>query len=60
MLQSYTVCLTFDPEKCKAVTSELAKRNNAIDYVIESVTTGDWMHFQVAYRGRIIKEAEKS
>lgn len=57
MLQSYIVCLTFDYEKCKADTAAIAKRNNAIDYVVEPVAV---MHTQqLAYRGRIIKEAEK-
>lgn len=57
MLQSYTVCLTFDYEKCKADTAAIAKRNNAVDYVVEPVAV---MHTrQLAYRGRIIKEAEK-
>ena len=54
MTKSYTVCLTFDYEKCKAVTSELAKRNDAIDYVIEPVAVKPSLQF--AYRGRIIKE----
>lgn len=58
MLQSYTVYLTFDHEKCKADTAEIAKRNNAIDYVIEPIAV---MHTsQLAYRGSIIKEAEQN
>lgn len=57
MLKQYTVCLTFDHEKCEADTAAIAKRNNAIDYVVEPVAV---MHtLQLAYRGRIIKEAEK-
>lgn len=57
MTKSYTVRLTFDHEKCKADTAEIAKRNNAIDYIVEPV--GVLHTLQPAYRGRIIKEAEK-
>lgn len=57
MTKSYTVCLTFDHEKCKADTAAIAKRNNAIDYIVEPV--GVLHTLQLAYRGRIIKEAEK-
>lgn len=57
MLKKYTVCLTFNREQCEADTAEIAKRNNAVDYIIESVMI---MHtLQFAYRGSIIKEEEK-
>lgn len=56
MLQSYTVCLTFDREKCEECTATIAKRNNAIDYVVEPV--GAPMAMMPAYRGSIIKEEE--
>lgn len=57
MLKKYIVCLTFNREQCEADTAEIAKRNNAINYIIEPVTV---MHtLQFAYRGSIIKEEEK-
>lgn len=53
MLKQYTVCLCFGREKCDAITSEIAKRNNAIDYIVEPVIALHTREF--AYRGKIIK-----
>ena len=57
MLKQYTVCLTFNREQCEADTAEIAKRNNAVDYVIEPVVARPSLNF--AYRGSIIKEEER-
>lgn len=55
ILKEYTVCLCFGKEKCEAITAEIAKRNNAIDYIVEPVVAP--MSTNLAYRGKIIKEA---
>lgn len=48
----YTVCLCFGREKCEQITSTLAKKNNAIDYCVESVEARYSKEF--AYRGKIL------
>ena len=55
-MRYYTVCLCWEYEKCKETTERLARKNNAVDYIIESVCVN---HIPViGYRGRIIiKEA---
>lgn len=56
MLKEYIVCLCFGKEKCEAITSEIAKRNNAVDYIVEPVIAPYSM--QLAYRGKIVKEVK--
>jgi hypothetical protein len=57
MLKRYLVCLTSNREQCEVDTAEIAKRNNAIDYVIDA-ECGQAPFYQIAYRGFIIKEEE--
>ena len=54
MLKEYTVCLCFGREKCEAITSEIAKRNNAVDYIVEPVIAP--YAYEFGYRGKIVKE----
>lgn len=56
MRKEYIVCLCFGREKCETITSEIAKRNNAIDYIVEPVIAP--MCFEFAYRGKIVKEVD--
>ena len=53
MLKQYIVCLCFGRDHCKEVTSEIAKKNNAIDWFIEPVYAP--LTEQLAYRGTIVK-----
>jgi hypothetical protein len=57
MLKRYLVCLTSNREQCEVDTAEIAKRNNAIDYVVDA-ECGQAPFYQIAYRGFIIKEEE--
>ena len=58
------VCLCFGREKCEEETAEIAKRNNATEYVVDPVRAGtplpSWLHrnqpFLTAYRGSILAE----
>ena len=58
MPKKYTVCLCFGYEKCEAITSEIAKRNNAVDYIVEPVIARRDVIFgdTLGYRGKIIME----
>lgn len=51
----YVVCLCFGQEKCEKETAEIAKRNNAISYVVEPVAAGNPSHHvrQIAFKGSI-------
>lgn len=48
----YTVCLCFNYGECLQRTSELAKKNNAVDYIVEPVGVG--YSLLLAYRGQIL------
>ncbi len=54
MFKEYTVCLCFGREKCEAITSAIAKRNYAVDYIVEPVVAPYCPYH--AYRGKIVKE----
>jgi hypothetical protein len=59
MLKRYLVCLTSNREQCEVDTAEIAKRNNAVDYVVDA-EFGIFPMRQIAYRGFIIKEEEEN
>ena len=56
MCKNYIVSLCCGREHCEEVTSEIAKRNNAIDWFIEPVIAP--LSRQLAYRGMIVKECD--
>ena len=66
MKKWFVVCLCFDRAQCEADTAEIAKRNNATEYVIEPVRAGtpfpSWLNrnqpFVIAYRGSILVKQE--
>ena len=51
-MKYYTVCLCYDYHKCKETTELLAKKNNAVDYIVETVGVNDSPI--VGYRGKIV------
>ena len=63
MLKEYVLCLCFGFERCKTQTEEIAKRNNAVDWLVEPVfappvhgiSYGPIVQ-QIAYRGKIVIE----
>lgn len=56
MCKNYVVCLCFRLEHCKETTSEIAKRNNAVDWFVDPVFAP--LTNQIAYRGTIVKECD--
>lgn len=63
MLKEYIICLCFGLNHCEEVTKEIAKRNNAVDWLVEPVfappvhdiSYGPIVQ-QIAYRGKIVIE----